>query len=121
MSIYDEMRVIAQDVMSDEDFKQGTIVYVAITPGSGPADDPGAARETPYELAGGVARGVQFKYVDNSTIVASDLQVTFADTDDFTPEMTGFVTIDGVPHKIMRIVRKPAAGIAVAWTLIVRK
>lgn len=114
---YSDMQKIASSLLGE--FAQGSIQYLAITPGNGPRDDPGASIETAYDIAA-VARGVRFGYVDNSLVIASDLQVTIP-ADVITPLPTGFVVIDGVRHKIVKIVPKPAAGIAAAYDLIVRK
>ena len=114
---YSTMQQIASGVLGE--FNQGSISYIAITPGNGPRDDPGQAIETSYSI-NGVARGVKFSYVDNSLVLGSDLQVTIP-ADVITPQLSGFVEIDGVRYKIVKIVPKPAAGIAAAYTLIVRK
>lgn len=114
---YSDMQKIASSVLGD--FAQGSITYVAITHGNGPRDDPGKSVETLYSV-NGVARGVRFGYVDNSLVLASDLQVTIP-ADVITPQPTGFVEIDGTRYKIVKIVPKPAAGIAAAYDLIVRK
>lgn len=114
---YQEMQAVATDLIGE--FQQGVIEYVAITPGTGPADDPGEPTETVTRIDA-VARGVSFKYVDGTNVVTSDLQTTFAGSA-ATPEMTGFIQVDGVRYKIVQIVRKPAAGTVVAWTVIFRK
>lgn len=119
MAFYDDMQGIANDLFRD--FNQGVIAYIQVTPGNGPADNPGPSTETPYTLDGATSRGVQFKYVQRDLAVASDLQVSFGYDARFEPAANGFVTIDGTRYKIVQIVRKPEAGTVVAWTLIVRK
>lgn len=114
---YSEMQGVASSIIGE--FKQGAITYIAVTPGNGPAHNPGPHVETPHPI-NAVARGVAFKYVDNALVLATDLQVTLPG-DSVTPDMKGFVTIDGVRHKIVQIIRKPSAGTVVAWTLIIRK
>lgn len=118
MSFYDDMQDVTSDVI--EEFKQGVIEYVETTPGNGPDDDPGPAVPT-YHPVNGTVRGVKFKYVQQGLAVASDLQVTMAVDDGFTPDMKGFVKIDGVRYKIARVIPKPAAGTPAAYVLIVRK
>lgn len=114
---YQEMQGVASDLLRE--FKQGVIEYVTVTPGNGPADNPGPAQEIPTVI-NGVARGVKFKYIDGSNIVASDMQVTMPGNM-MEPKPNGFIRIDGVSYKIVQIIRKPAAGTAVAFTVIFRK
>jgi hypothetical protein len=114
---YSDMRNVASDLLGE--FNQGSIQYIAVTAGSGTPDDPGAVVETVTDV-NGVARGVKFSYIDNSLVVSTDLQVTIP-ADVVTPSITGFVRIDGLRYKIVKIIPKPAAGAPVACTLIVRK
>lgn len=126
MTFYDDMQNVASDVLKD--FKQGTIKYIEVVPGSGDADDPGAATENVFTLDG-AARGVASKYVDNSLILATDLQVTASVKAvnssnvvvDLTPENNGFIEIDAIRHKIVKIMKKPEAGTTVAIVFVVRK
>lgn len=121
MTLYDEMQQVAREILSDSDFKQGAIRLISLTPGTGPIDEPGPATEVPHVLDG-TARGVKFKYVAMSLAVASDLQVTFSVKPDVpAPKMLDFIEIDGVRHKITRILPKPAAGVPVAYTVIVER
>lgn len=119
MSIYDEMQAVAKSLLSDLDFKQGQTSLIKVTPGAGPAYDPGASTETVYTLDGTV-RDVKFKYVAKSLAVASDLQLTHA-VISVEPALTDFVEADGVRYKIVHIDRKPSIGVAVAFTLILRR
>lgn len=121
MSIYDEMQTIAKEILTDPEFKQGVISYIAMTPGAGPVDDPGNPIETTYELPGAVARGVQFRYVSEGLAVSSDKQVTMPVDSRFIPNGTGFMLIDGERYKIVQVMNKPAAGTPVVHILIVRK
>jgi hypothetical protein len=115
---YLEMRDIASDLLSD--FKQGLIRYIAVTPGAGPADNPGPPIETPYTLDA-TARGVSFKYVNNTSIVVTDGQVTMAYRPDVTPDIKGFIEGDGVRHKVVAVVRIPEFGDVVAWRIIFKR
>lgn len=117
VGFYDEMQTVASDLLRE--FKQGEIYYVALTPGTGPADNPGPTQEVPT-LVNAVARGVKFKYIDGSNIVSSDFQITMPG-DGVEPNMRGFIKVDGVTHKIVKIDRKPSAGVAVAYVVIFRK
>jgi hypothetical protein len=118
MSFYDEMQEIASEVI--DEFKQGSIQYVRMTPGNGPPDDPGPAVPKTYELSA-VARGVSYKYVDKSTIVATDLQLVMKVRPDVTPDMLGFIVMDGVKCKIVSVMNIPPAGVTVAHRIIFRK
>lgn len=127
-TFYEEMQAVASSVLAEFDQKRpgdadpasNGVYYVRVTPGDGPDDDPGEPTETPFKLDAAV-RGVSFKYVDNSLIVATDLQLTCAVRSDVTPEMNGFIKVDGVSHKIIRIINKPAAGTPVAHTIVFRR
>jgi len=114
---YQEMQDVATNLIGE--FKQGSITYIDVKPSNGPADDPGKAQETRH-LIEGTARGVSFKYIDKTSIVATDLQVTMSGKG-VKPQITGFMEVDGVRHKIIRVVQKPAAGVPVAFTVIFRK
>lgn len=115
---YGEMQGVARDVLTE--FNQGKIEYVALTPGTGPAQNPGEPTEQAYTIPGAV-RGVKFKYIDNSTIVQSDQQATMAVSADVTPNMAGFMRVDGVRYKIIAIKPIPPAGTPVANVIIFRK
>lgn len=116
--IYSELQGIAQDVLTE--FSQGSITYRHLTPGTGPADNPGPSVKTPYSFEG-VMRGVKQKYVDGSTIVVTDLQTTAPGGIGIEPNIKGEIVADGLTYKIIKIDRKPAIGIPVAFTFIVRK
>lgn len=127
MSVYDDLQAVARDVLSDPELKQGIIYYVDVVPGSGPVDEPGAPTETPYELTGGTANGVSFKYVQQGLAIASDLQIIAPVDPRFTPNMRGFIltkdksTDAGVRFKIVEIMKKPAVGTTVAFLFIIRR
>jgi hypothetical protein len=99
-------------------FNQGTIEYV--DPGTPTGDEwnPIPGTPTAYSL-NATASGVSDQYVDGTTVLASDLMVNAA-VFDIEPSMKGTVTIDGKTHQIIRIIPKPAAGVTVAWGIIVR-
>jgi hypothetical protein len=120
MTIYDEMQQIASDVLGDPTFKQGVIHYVAVVPGNGPADNPGPSVTAEYELEA-VCKGVSFKYVKDGLALSTDKTVVAAVRADVTPNMNGFIKIDGVKHKIVQDISTPAAGTRVVWKWIVRK
>ena len=114
---YDDMQGIASNLLNE--FKQGEIKYIAVIPGIGPADNPGASQEVPYILDA-VAKGVSFRYIDHTNILATDLQITMPGAG-VVPLPNGFMMVDGVRHKIIQIIPKPAAGTPVAFSVIIRK
>ncbi len=118
MPFYDDMQNVASEIL--EEFKQGVIKYIEVTPGAGTVDDPGASTETEYTL-NGTANGVKFKYVQNGLAIASDMQVVTAVRFDIIPDMKGFIEIDNIRYKIVQILPKPAAGTTVANVFIVRR
>lgn len=118
MSIYDEMQGVATELFGE--FKQGSIKYVEIRAVSGGTpDDPGEPVRFEYTLPA-TARPVSTKYVDGSHIVQTDKQVSMPGGG-IDPQMSGFLLIDGVQHKIIGIKRIPEAGTVVSYILIVRR
>lgn len=115
--IYSELQGVARELLTE--FTQGTITYTAIARGAGPADEPGAAVPTDYPFEG-VMRGVKQKYVDNSTVFVTDMQVTMPGNI-VEPDASGFVSAGGQRYKIVQIDRKPALGPAAVFVLIMRK
>ena len=120
MSIYDEMRALASEIMPE--FKQGDIRYVDITsdPGASP-DEAGTPVETVSAQLNATARPVSTKYVDGTHIVQSDRQVTVPNDGVATPDISGKMRIDGVDYKIIDIMPRPAAGDPITWAVIVRR
>lgn len=118
MAFYEDMQKIASDLLTE--FKQGVIEYGRITPGAGPADNPGPSTITWQTLKGAVARGVSQKYIASSLAVATDQQITMS-ADQLVPNIRDKAKIDGVELKIVHVLPRPAAGTVAAYTLIVRK
>lgn len=114
---YSEMRAVANSVIGD--FQQGTITYTGMTKGKGPADDPGEPVERTVVIPA-VARGVQFKYIDGSNVVATDGQVTFP-AGIVEPSIEGYITIDGKRARIVQVVAIPPAGTTVAYTVVYKR
>jgi hypothetical protein len=115
--IYTDLQSVAAGVLGE--FKQGTVDYVEMTPGAGPSDNPGEPTPT-YHPINAVARGVSFKYVNNSDIVSSDLQLTMPGNG-VIPTMKGFIRVDGTQYKIVSVKPIPAAGTPVTYVVIFRK
>ena len=120
MSIYDDMRGVATELFAE--FKQGTVQYVPLvtTPGTSP-DEPGSTTRGDPITLNATARPVSTKYVDNTHIVQSDREVAMPNDGSATPDMDGFIRIDGVDYKIIEILPRPAAGDPITWTVIVRR
>lgn len=120
MSIYDDMRSVAADVLGE--FKQGEIRYVTVANAAGASpDESGSTTLTASNPLSATARPVSTKYVDGSNVVVSDIQVTIPNDGKCSPDMNGFVRIDGTDYKIMAVMARPAAGDPVSWTVIVRR
>lgn len=118
MAFYDDMRATADSLLGD--LGQGTIGYLAtevVAPGLTDIDPPTITRT--YALVNGVARGVSSKFVDNETILASDLQVIVQARAEVA--VGDALRIDGVDHAIVRVDNIPAAGTVVARRVIVRR
>ena len=116
---YTDMQSVASDIFAE--FAQGTVQYVTQTPVSGATpDDPGQPTETTTTI-NATTSPVQTRYVDGTHVVTSDVQVMFPGDAPVTPTMEGWVTIDGVRHHIVSIMRVPPAGTVLSWTLIVRR
>ena len=118
MSIYDEMREIADEVIGE--FQQGTVLYVAVTAGTGGTRDAPSDPTTDPTTIPATVRAVSSKYVDGSHIVQSDRQITFAGGI-VSPKHGGHFLIDGVRYTIIETMPQPAAGDPVSWTVIVRR
>ena len=97
---------------------QGTLEHgiTVTTPGATPLDAP--TQTTQWETYHGVARGASLKYVDGSTILATDLQLLLEGD---TPVLVGHrVRIDSIVRNVIRIDNIPAAGIVAAKRVFVR-
>lgn len=115
---YQEMQAVAAEVLAQ--FKQGTVVYVALTAQAGATpDDPGVPVDVPHPVNATV-KPVSMKYVDGTNIVQSDRQVTMPG-DGVEPDSNGYMLIDGARYKIIEIKRIPAAGTPVTFIVIVRR
>lgn len=124
MSFYSDLQKVAAGVF--EQFKQGSVVHVRIVPGVGPADDPGEpiTVETPIAAtvskAGGTGRKGQ-QFVKQGLALVTDLIVSTGVKEGVTFTMADMIKIDGVSYKIISIVTSPAAGIPIAYQIIVRR
>lgn len=118
MSIYDDLKPVAAALLKE--FKQGFIQHVSITPGTGPADDPGPATETKTTLDATV-KGVSFKYMQNGFATAADKTVICAIIDGLVMDEKDFIEIDGERFKIVYDISPPANSSRVVRKFIVGK
>lgn len=110
---YQRMQGVASRLLKK--FNQGDIQYIETTlTGTNPFN-PTQGVEASYTLDA-VARGVEFKYIKEGYISASDIQVTAA-VFDIEPAMSGVIEIDGKEKQIIAIQQIPAAGIPVDWLI----
>lgn len=118
---YADMAAIADEVMTE--FKQGTVLLRRTVPGaSDPLTPwiPGVPTVTDYPLKAAV-KGVSQQYVDGTTVLSSDEQVTCS-VPTVTPDTaTDSLLIDGVAVTVVKNFAIPAAGTPVAYRFIVRR
>lgn len=122
MSIYDEMRAVASNVMGDPEFNHGEVRYVSVAtdPGASP-DEAGTPIETVSDPINATAQPVSTKYLSGTSIVETDVQLTVPNDGIATPEMSGKMRIDGVDYKIIVVMARPSKGEPIVWTVIVRR
>ncbi len=122
MSIYNDLQKVAADLIGE--FRQGdenTFQYIALTAGTGGTpDNPAKPVETPTSF-NAVARGAQFKYVDGTNILASDMQLSMPANLDVVPSIKGFIEVDGRRHKIVGVNAVPPAGVPVVYRIFYRR
>lgn len=119
MGFYDEMRGVADELLGE--FAQGTVTITkpgASTPGPNAWDPPVTSDPVVYTLDATV-KGVSRQFVDGTTVLATDLEVTAAV---FGAELepADQLAIDGQVVVVVETLRVPAAGTLVAWKFIVR-
>ena len=110
---YQKMQGVSSKLLKQ--FNQGVIKYIEAGAVSGDPFNPAQGTPTEYPLDA-VARGVEFKYIKDGYISASDIQVTSA-VFDAEPTMSGVIEIDGKEKQIIAIQQIPAAGIPVSWLI----
>jgi hypothetical protein len=102
-------------------FAQGTVTLTRTTPGTPDPSTPwvpGTPTTATYTLDATV-KGVSKEFIDGTTIVATDLEVTAA-AFGTEPEPGDTLSIDGKAVTIVKQMRIPAAGTLVCWKWIVR-
>tara|TARA_R110000850_G_C9980505_1_gene465955 strand:+ start:1216 stop:1569 length:354 start_codon:yes stop_codon:yes gene_type:complete len=109
---YQRMQGVSSKLLKQ--FAQGTINYIH-TPLTGTIYNPTQGTPVNYPLDA-VAKGVEFQYIKEGYISASDIQVTSA-VFDVEPSQSGRVSIDGKEKQIIAVQQIPAAGVPVAWVI----
>lgn len=115
MSLYDDMRGIATELLAE--FKQGSMVLLQYTPASGPPHNPGKPTwaRLPFN---GTANGVS-AYMLQDTLVRSSDRVVIVPAA-IVPAVKDRIEIDGVGYQVIKVTPKPAAGDPVVWQVVVR-
>lgn len=121
MSIYEEMQQVAREILGSVDFKQGSTQLLREVPGNGPVDDPGPSVLTMLSELDGAVRGVKWSFVNTGQAVASDMQITHAVVPGVAPLANDIVKVDGLSYRVKQVIALPAAGIPVAYTLILSR
>lgn len=119
MGFYDDMQAIASDVLAE--FKQGVVTLTRTTfASSDPATPwvPGSPSTVTYTLDATV-KGVSQQFVDGTLIKMTDLEVTAA-VFAVEPAASDVMAIDGKAVTVLKTIRIPSAGTAVAHKFIVR-
>lgn len=119
MSIYDDLQVVANEIL--EEFDQQNIKLITLTEGEGGTpDEPANQVETSYDLKA-VVKGVSLEYVKYGFATESDLQIIAGVLSDVTPTLKDYIEIEGNRYKIVKDISTPAAGTRCVWKFIVRK
>lgn len=117
MGFYEEIQAFASETLAE--FRQGTVTLTRtpITPETG-WGEPTYGTPVVYTLDA-VVRAVEDKFVDGTTVYATDRQVMCGVLPvEILPGDA--LEIDGKAVTIVKTMRIPAAGTAVAWRFIVR-
>lgn len=117
MNLYADFQRLAKGLLSD--FDQGGLSLDVYSTTGGTAWNPGTPTYTPTPFRGVAATVKPQEYMQDTQVQATDLVVTMPGS--LAPKMQDRVTINGEAHSIIRIDPKPAAGLVVAWKVVVRK
>lgn len=104
-----------------ERFAQGVVTLTKTTPGTPDPETPWIPAEpttTVYTLDA-VVKGVSQRFVDGTTILATDLEVTAAVFGAYA-EPGDTLAIDGQVVLVIKTMQIPAAGTPVGWAFILR-
>lgn len=117
---YTKMQGIASDLLTR--FNQGEIILLRVTPGAGPANNPGPATEAPTTLKA-TARPAKGSVLlaPGTLIKLGDLKVVAKVEAGAEPSTKDRMTINGQKYNIIRFDKIPASGVTVAWVFYVRR
>lgn len=121
MAGFDYARMQATATRLLDRFNQGIIVLSkpgTTTPPANPWEPPIVVAPVSYTLKA-TAKGVSDEFVNGTTILATDLEITAAEFG-AEPDPADALTIDGKAVTVVKTWRIPAAGVLVAWKFIVR-
>lgn len=116
MSFYSDMQAVATDLL--EEFRQGTVYYVASGAKTGDDWNPTEAAGTETLIYATIS-GAKPQYIDGTYVHTNDLVVIF-NADAVTPSIDGRIKIDGTIHRIIRLDPLPASGTVCAYRATVR-
>jgi len=119
MDFYQEMQTIASDILSE--FRQGVCTLTRTSAGYVSPSEPWVRSDgvdTVYTLDATV-KGISQQFVDATVIKATDLEVT-ASVFGVEPAAGDVLAIDGKAVTVLRTIRVPSAGTAVAYKFLVR-
>lgn len=116
---YAEMAEVARELITE--FQQDTLVItrrtmVAASP-SRPWDTSAALSPAQHSTPCTVRR-VEEKFVDGLRITGTEDQVTFPPIAGFEPSATDVFTVGGRDRTVVDLMRKPAVGTVVAYTVV---
>jgi hypothetical protein len=119
MSVYDDLREVAGEILTE--FSQGTITHIrrAAAPNVYTPENPGVGALTETVIVG-VVKGVTSQYLRDTMIQASDLLLTIPASAGIVPDMLDQFRINDTNHAVVRITPKPASGTAVVYDVVVR-
>lgn len=120
MTVYDDAKQIAKDVLGDPDLRQDTIKLIQITRGSGPADEPGATTETAYDLDA-TAGQAPYRFIKDGFTRTNAYLISAAIIDDVEVTTDDFIEINGVRYKIVQDLTSPSPGARTVWKFFVQK
>ncbi len=120
MSIYTRGQATASRLLAK--YGQGAVTLTRTTTTIPDASEPWNTEETTETFTlEAVVKGVSERFVDGTTILASDLEIIAAVHADVTPQAGDALSIDGTAVQVLRIMPKPAAGTPVAYVFLARR
>jgi hypothetical protein len=119
MSVYDDLREVAGELMIE--FGQGTITHIrrAVGPNTYTPENPGVGAITETVIKG-VVRGVTFQYLRDTLVSSSDLLLTIPASAGIVPDTTDQFRINGENHAVVMVTAKPASGTTIVYDVVVR-